>query len=100
MGFLVRAAIVIGTIYALSPLRDADEPLVPRAAQETLARGAQDMARQAVGAAVGLCRDHASACLQAASAAAPRSQLAPAPPPASAAPHRTPLPIERPRAAP
>jgi hypothetical protein len=70
MGFLFRAAVVIGTIYAISPMRDAGEPLVPRVAQEALARSAQDATRQALGAAATLCRDHTATCLKAAAMAA------------------------------
>lgn len=94
MGFLFRAAVVIGTIYAISPLRDADEPLVPRAAQESLARGAQDVARQAVGAAATLCRDHAATCVQAAAALTPKA--APPPPPMAVVPPPTRRPAPRP----
>lgn len=105
MGFLFRAAVVIGTVYAISPLRDAQEPLVPRAAQESLARGAQDAVRQAAGAAVDLCRSHAATCMEAAALVGPKaSQPVPvqaAPPAASLGP--APMPPrrpEKPRAAP
>lgn len=65
MGFLFRAAIVVGVIYAVSPLRDPTEPALPRRAREGLARGAAGLA----GAAMTYCKQDPSSCLAAAAQA-------------------------------
>jgi hypothetical protein len=96
MGFLFRAAVVIGVIYAVSPLRDPAEPVVPPAARDGIARGAASLA----GAAMAYCRQDPAVCLEAAGQAASQKPAPAAAPPAPRRISLSPEPRDRLRPAP
>jgi hypothetical protein len=65
MGFVIRAALVVGIVYALSPMRDAREPLGREAASAL-----EGLPSRAADAALALCGEQVACLARAAGLAA------------------------------